>query len=315
MASKAFGFTPWGDRPAFMDRAAPVSWNNGVRVTPAGHMLRRAADASPGGRKTLAPIKPSIALMERYDAKLKNLLVAMHRDLLNSIRAQWDRHTPTLATGQTLHASDATPSRALRKLLNAKTKIWRNKFNKLAPELADYFAKASKDRIDTQLARMLRQHGFTVKFRMTRSLQDVMDATVAEQVSLIQSIPDQYLKNVEGVVMRGVQTGRDMAVIAQELEANYGVERRRAAFIARDQTNKATATLTRTRHLELGIKRAEWLHSRGGKHPRPSHVAASGKLYDVEKGMYLDGVWTWPGVEINCKCIALAVLPDLGDDD
>ena len=48
---------------------------------------------------------------------------------------------------------------------------------------------------------------------------------------------------------------------------------------------------------------------KGDMPPRASHVAASGKRYDVAKGMYLDGVWTWPGHEINCRCVSKAVIP------
>jgi uncharacterized protein with gpF-like domain len=63
------------------------------------------------------------------------------------------------------------------------------------------------------------------------------------------------------------------------------------------------------RQKELGITKAIWVHSGGGKHPRPEHVAFSGKEYDVEKGAYLEGKWTWPGFEINCRCTSRSVIP------
>ena len=46
-------------------------------------------------------------------------------------------------------------------------------------------------------------------------------------------------------------------------------------------TQKPTkAAMNRARQDELGIEKARWRHSGGGKHPRPTHVANDGKTYD-----------------------------------
>nr|WP_277347156.1 phage minor head protein [Collimonas pratensis] len=134
---------------------------------------------------------------------------------------------------------------------------------------------------------------------------------MSEQVGLIKSIASQHLTEVQGLVMRSVADGRDLGTLAKGLEDRYGITKRRAALIARDQNNKATATITRVRQDSLGITEAVWMHSHAGKHPRPSHVAANGKRYTIKEGMYLDGVWTWPGREIGCRCISKSVIPGL----
>lgn len=143
-------------------------------------------------------------------------------------------------------------------------------------------------------------------------MRDALEATVAENVSLIKSIGSQYLTAIEGHVMRSVTTGRDLAPLARRLELQYGVTRRRAALIARDQNNKATAVITRERQNELGIK-AIWLHSAGGKEPRPTHVANSGKVYDPKEGWFDPdvGEHIWPGTLINCRCVSKSVIPGL----
>ena len=46
--------------------------------------------------------------------------------------------------------------------------------------------------------------------------------------------------------------------------------------------------------IEAGITKARWLHSAGGKTPRPEHVAFSGKTYDIATGADVEG--RWPGV-------------------
>jgi uncharacterized protein with gpF-like domain len=158
----------------------------------------------------------------------------------------------------------------------------------------------------------LRDAGYSVKFKMTREMRDVMDATINEQVSLIRSIPQQYLTQVEGMVMRSVQTGRDLGTLTKDLQQQFGVTRRRAAFIARDQNNKATASMTRVRQVKLGITEAIWVHSGGGKHPRPTHLKAGREKtkYDVTKGWFdpAVGKWIFPGELPNCRCVSRSVV-------
>jgi len=63
---------------------------------------------------------------------------------------------------------------------------------------------------------------------MTAAMRDVVDATIHANVALIKSIPSQYFDQVEGIVMRGVQTGRDVGQVTKDLEGRLGVTKRRA---------------------------------------------------------------------------------------
>lgn len=256
----------------------------------------------------LRAVRPSAAVGAKYQTQLERVVSEMHRSLIFWLRAEYRKQAPRLAQ-DTVLALDATPARELRAAMRKLGRRWMAKFDGLAPKLADYFAKAASDRVDADLAAMLRDAGFTVKFKMTAAQRNAYEAVVEENVSLIKSVAEQHLKNVEGAVMRSVSTGRDLGTLARELEENYSVTKRRAAMIARTQNNMATATLTRTRQKEMGVTKAKWLHSAGGKTPRPEHVAFSGKTYDVDKGAFLEGKWTWPGVEINCRCVSVPIIP------
>jgi SPP1 gp7 family putative phage head morphogenesis protein len=206
-------------------------------------------------------------------------------------------------------AQDASPASILQRAMTRLARRWQLRIDDMAPKLAAWFATAAKDRAEGSFKAALREGGFTVQFKMTPQVNDVFQATLKEQVGLIKTIPQQYLAKVQGAVMRSVQTGRDIGGLAKELEEHYGVTKRRAQFIAKDQNNKATATIMRARQLELGMTKAVWMHSGAGRHPRPEHVAFSGKTYDVAKGAFLEGVWTWPGRECNCRCVSKSVLP------
>lgn len=257
---------------------------------------------SPSGRaKTLPPVRANAGLEAAFRKRLDVLIDEMQRSIQHWVKAQYRRNGPEIA-------QDEVPAAGLRALMDGLGRRWERRFNDAAPELAEWFSVAIKDRSDAALKGILKRAGLTVEFRMSRGVNDVFQATVAEQVGLIKSIASEHLIDVQGAVMRCVTQGRDLGYLSKELETRYGVTKRRAAFIARDQANKATATITRARQIEMGITKAKWRHSSAGRHPRASHVAADGQEYDVAKGMLIDGAWIFPGELPNCRCTSAPII-------
>jgi SPP1 gp7 family putative phage head morphogenesis protein len=254
--------------------------------------------------KVLKGVQPNAGIEAAYRAKLVALIAEMDKSVLYWLRAAYRANTPVMA-------QDRTPADELRDAIRKLAKRWQKNFDEAAPAMAEYFSQAVAERSSGAMRAILRNAGFTVKFKMTRAMRDIMAATVSQQVSLIKSIPNQYFTNIEGLVMRSVQTGRDLGQLTKDLQEQFGITRRRAAFIARDQNNKATASMTRARQDELGITQAIWVHSGAGKHPRPTHVDMNGTKYDVNKGTWDPAVkrWIFPGEEINCRCFCRSVIP------
>jgi len=214
---------------------------------------------------------------------------------------------------------DGSPANAMRRAIHRMSRRWLKAFDKGSEDLAKYFVNKAAGATDVQLKDVLKRAGFTVEFRATYEVNNAMQAAIGENVGLIKSIAQQHLTEVEGIVMRSMQSGRDLAALTQELTERYQVSSRRASFIARDQANKMTAVINRTRQVELGITQARWRHSHGGKKPRLSHIEASkadggkGKIYDVDKGCLIDGEYIWPGQLPNCRCTAQSIIPGLED--
>ena len=256
--------------------------------------------------KPLKPVHPNAGLEALYRKRLEALVDEMHKSLDYWIGLAYRANTPEMAL-------DASPAAMLRAMMKKLSRRWQAKFNKLATQLGKHFAVESAKRVDGQLAAMLKEAGMTVAFKMTPTMNDVMQATIGEQVGLIRSIGAQYLSEVQGLVMRSVTVGGDMHTLSKELRKRYRVTRKRAALIARDQNNKATATLTRVRQTELGITKAKWLHSSAGRTPRPEHVKWNDKPYDISKGMWseVDKRYVWPGTSINCRCVSIPIIPGL----
>lgn len=233
---------------------------------------------------------------------MQSLIQEMNKSVVYWLSAAYKQNKPLLAT-------DALPSAELQKRIRELSHRWIKKFEDIARDIANDFVTKSRKSADASFMSALRDAGWAVDFTMTRPMRDAANAAIAENVGLIRSIPMQYFTDIEGIVMRGFTVGRDLHQITEELKKRYDVTDRRAALIARDQNNKLTAVVTRARRIELGITKAIWIHSKAGKEPRASHVAANGKEFDVDKGCLIDGEYILPGQEINCRCISKSVLP------
>jgi hypothetical protein len=205
-----------------------------------------------------------------------------------------------------------TPAQNLQETIDKLGARWEARFDEAAPKLARWFAQTAGKRSEDGLKKVLRDGGMSVRFDTTPMMRDVMNATVAENVSLIKSIGSQYHSEIIGMVMRSVSTGRDVGGLTRELEQRFGVTRRRAALIAHHQNNLATSSFIRVRQIQAGLQ-AVWLHSHGGKEPRPTHLANSGKTYDPAKGWFDSDPkvrrFIWPGQLINCRCVSRTVVP------
>lgn len=263
---------------------------------------------SPTGKEiTIRDVHANRGLMYAYRRKLKRLIAQMQASTEYWLRAAYRRQLPRIA-------QDANPTTALTNALEKLRRQWDDAFNEKANRLASWFADSAMRHTDGSLHKSLKAAGIAVEFKMTRSMHDAYSAVVKENVGLIKSIPSEYFEEVEGMVMRSVQRGRDLSHLTNELTKRYGITRRRAVLISRDQNNKATAVITQVRQKELGVEYAVWRHSHAGKNPRPSHLRADGKRYEVNKGMLIEGEYVFPGEKINCRCTSQSVIPGFHDE-
>jgi SPP1 gp7 family putative phage head morphogenesis protein len=327
-----------------MNRSHPLRAGQGdprdVYQRALGAPIPVALDAAPPNPKKRAKrqqrrgSRPNAGIEAEYHARMERLVAEMAASVLYWTKAIYRANEPatvklamdgTHVVGNAISdyvvGSPMVGSRRLgmdrksaaEQITEAFAKLakrWQAKFDEAAPRLARWFATAASKRSDATLQRILKDGGFTVRFKMTPAAADIIDAAVAENVALIRSIPQQYLTQVEGAVMRSVRQGRDLGPLAKELRKQYGVTKRRAALIARDQNNKATADMTRARQVEKGY-RAIWRHSHAGKVPRPTHVANDGKVYDPVRGWRDPAInkLIWPGTEVNCRCFSQTIIP------
>jgi uncharacterized protein with gpF-like domain len=249
--------------------------------------------------RPLRPVWPNAGLAAAYRRQMRRLIAEMADDYETVLADQYEEKPPRMAT-------DATPARELQRELRVLGDRWERRFNAAAPKLAKWFQQKAWQRSDAALRKILRDAGMTVRYQMTPAMRDVVDAVVAENVSLIKSIGVEYHGQVEGLVMRSVTEGRDLAALSRQLRKRFGVTQDRANLIALDQNNKATTALRRVRELDLGLEEGVWLHSKAGKEPRRTHLANHGKRFNIREGWYDPDPRVrrriMPGELIRCRC-------------
>lgn len=259
---------------------------------------------SPSGKpRTLDAVRPSLGLEATYRAKLLALLTELNASLNYWLIAQYRRRPPRMA--------EDTPARDMANEMRRLARRWKSQLDEGAPELAKWFATATVRRSDARLKEILQRAGIAIEWQPTRTMQDVLNATLAENTRLIRSIAEQHLSEVEGIMQRAYQRGSDLGVVTKQLSDRFGIAEARAATIARTQNSAATAMTTAVRQIEIGATEAIWQHSHAGREPRPSHVANNGCRYNVETG-WLDpdeGQYIWPGTLVNCRCVSKTILP------
>lgn len=247
-----------------------------------------------------------------YREKLLCWILAMHNSIVTHLQATWKRGAPDIG-----FASDKNPAVSLRRSLKKWGDNWISKFDDMADEISRKFAAKSVGMTDRAIAATFKKAGFTVKFQLSEKAKQAYQSVISEQISLIKSIPSKYLTDVQSSVFQAVMRGGDLGTLSRDLIKNYGVSVRRAALISRDQSAKSKAIIENIRRQEIGLKEAIWMHSSGGKVPRPAHVAMDGKRYKISQGMWDDdeGKYVFPGELINCRCTSRVVIPGFDDDD
>ena len=122
-------------------------------------------------------------------------------------------------------------------------------------------------------------------------------------VKLITSIPEDYFNKVEGIVLRGAQSGKLAEAIIPEIQDQFEVTENRAQFIARDQVSKFNGNLTQLRQQSAGIEKYTW-STAGDERVRSEHEMKDGQVFSWNDPPE-DG---HPGQAIQCRCAAIPVF-------
>ena len=261
---------------------------------------------SPGKAVTLPLGRVNAGVAARYNQRLRLLIRRMHRDTMQTVKTYYRRAEPELA-------QDENPVTALDAVLKKLRKKWLRIFSDHAHELAELFVRSCQNDSEADLRRRLRRAGFGITFKPDADLKRRMRMATDYNVGLIKSISEQYHDGVNALVTNSVMKGGDLGALTKALRARYGVSERRAAFIAKDQNHKINQATERMRCLGIGLEEQKWRHCGGGRHPRPEHVRADGRIFRIAEGCKIGGRYIQPGEDPGCGCRGEIIIPGYND--
>jgi SPP1 gp7 family putative phage head morphogenesis protein len=139
-------------------------------------------------------------------------------------------------------------------------------------------------------------------------LQSFVDLNINKNVSLIKSLPEEYLKEVETIVSNGLVSGARYSTIANQITAKVGSSNSKLAgrikTIARNEIQTINAQFNLRRSESLGITKGIYRTSED-ESVRPCHAELNGVEYELAKGAWSKTCkkFIQPGItDINCRC-------------
>ena len=165
-------------------------------------------------------------------------------------------------------------------------------------------------------AEEISEHGRRQIIRMTKAqygeqyardepwLADMLRAWEAQNLSLIRSIPERYVQDLKGTVIRAINEGQSATDLAATIKSTYDQPVKRADLIAQDQVGKLHSQLAQARQRAIGVKEYVWRGILDARE-RPEHRRREGKTYEWSSPPS-DG---HPGTPIRCRCYGKPVWP------
>jgi len=158
----------------------------------------------------------------------------------------------------------------------------------------------------------------TVRFDAS-FVTDAIRADLWERIQEFEDLPVGEEETVYEAALLGVTRGRDSHVLYKAL-TEMGMPTIRASYITRYLIQRSSALMDVARSRSLGLKEGKWLYSGAACYSTNSpsnaeismdaaHRAANGEVFRLDKGMKVNGQWTFPGLEPGCKCVTNAVVP------
>lgn len=137
---------------------------------------------------------------------------------------------------------------------------------------------------------------------------EMIEKWISDNVDLIKTVPKDSLGKIKKLVYENFMNGRTNTDIIKELQHQYGVDKRHARLIARDQTGKLNAQITQHQQEDAGISMYIWRDCRDER-VRDGHRELHGKPFSWSNPPDVgNGRRCHPGQDYQCRCRAAPVF-------
>lgn len=250
-----------------------------------------------------APLIPNAGIASDYANAIAAIVKAMADDVKKEMIEAF-KENPIPVSG----AMDASIASQARIRLNSLNDKWKSIFSRFAKRIVTRMISRTLRNADATVNMSLKDLSAELTIDTSTipvALKEIIKATTEESANLIRLIPQEYLADVQGAVMRSITSGNGLQDLVPYMNTRYEQRTRHARNVALDQTRKAYNGMARARMQSIGLKKFEWLHSGGGQEPRPLHVKLSRQIFSFDDppyigDMYGQPVYGFPGELPNC---------------
>ena len=257
--------------------------------------------------KTGGALRPAVNIADDMAAAIIEQIGLMARQTRREM-------LKALESGGFDHAMDDNPASQARIRLNWLREKWTARFRDLSKMQVNRMIDRTIKNSTVTLGMSLKEvsEGFKIDTALSSErLQTVIMASTQEAAQLIKRIPEQYLSDVQGHVMRAITTGSGQADLVPFFTKRYEGDVKWARHVSMDQQRKAYANINQVRLQAMGVQSYIWVHTGGGRYPRKDHIEMNGKEYRYDDPPIIQkatGARGKPGDAIFCRCVAKPVF-------
>jgi SPP1 gp7 family putative phage head morphogenesis protein len=139
--------------------------------------------------------------------------------------------------------------------------------------------------------------------------QNIVPQWANNNVNLIKTIPKNTLNQMQNIIEEGFNSGTNLTKLSEKITQAYGINKRHALFIARDQIAKLNAQITQQQQSDAGVQEYIWDTSED-RRVRPYHAKLNGTRQKWSEPPIVDknDRRCHPGEDYQCRCAALPVF-------
>ena len=259
------------------------------------------------GKRRLDNLSPPVAVERDYRRQLVKLVDAMQRDYEAQVAPKVEQHDTAKRLGEVAVA--ILLLRAISATLNDLTTQYRDSLT-LSAIARDFIASSvsvTGKRFATALGRNAEAAATPAPLMTVEGQSAIIEAKLHENIRLIKTIPEQHFAQIEQALMR--HFAGQTTSLADDIGRIYEVSAKRAAMIARDQSNKLAATINEQRAKALGSTSYIWRSCEDEK-VRPLHRQRNGQEFRWDDPPHADKWDGHAGTPPNCRCFASPIIPN-----
>ena len=266
--------------------------------------LRNVFDAKRAKKRAFS-LKVTRAMEREYQRDISKLLSNIYEMFKSVVIDGMDRK---IVTKQLSLTKDESYNERLQRLIAEFTKKIKGKYSK---EFIEKLCKKHLKRVyawqNREFAKNMAEFGLGLAGDdLLKKYRSFMRLKLDANISLVQGLVDNEIKQLKEQVMRNMQNGFPSSELAKWTQGHLNVSKHRAATIARTETHTLADQLNDRRAMEVGLEWGIWRGVEDNRE-RPEHLALEGRRFKLKEGVLVklkNGKTKriWPGREPNCRC-------------